>query len=457
MKVVKVFPNRFKFWHLVALILILSFALRLSYYLIFPGGLSLDARSYYTAAINIANGNGYSDHTEAPFLPFYFREPVTSYSMSFFVWLWQLFSGVDVVSYPTSWVVSDMDYTHQSIILLIRIWSCLLQLSGLLLFSSVVKRHSTKTAALVFLAIGAISMPLIIYSSLLLREVYLFFFLMLVTWLWDSFLISGKWLFLIASALTCGIICLCLHLYWILLLIFIPFLVIHIRRNKQKAFVRCLVFVLIFFLPVIPWVCRVYNYYPDIRIVRTLGSGLTADYTNALNAYRAFGVDPYYAKQGDLPRDIPVRTDIFSVNDVRNNFKYTFDGTYRKEASRINAENTSHVLWCYYLDRIWTAFHNTVFIVGITYDYGVFKGYLSVIDIAKFLCCLPWLFMGLIALFGLVPMIKRYWMIMPVFFYNTLLFFAFGDEERRQYVLIPWIIIICMYAIYYYFFHERKK
>ena len=454
MKAVRKYLTAYKYSHIVATILIVAFIFRLAFFVLYPGGLSLDARGYYTAALNIANGNGYSDHAEEPFLPFFFREPVTSYTMSLFVWAWKWISGSPTVPYPSTWSVCQMETSHQTIILFIRIGSSILQLLGLLLFSSVVKRHSTKTAALVFLSISAVSTPLILYSSLLLREIYLFFFLMLITWFWDRFLLSGKWPYLVATALTGGIICLCLHLYWILLLLFLPFLAIHLKHQKEKAVVRCLVFTLVFFLPTLPWIIKVYHYYPDIRVARTLGSGLTADYTNGLNAYRAFGVDPYYAKQGDLPRDIPVRTDIFSIQDVRKNFQYTFDGTYRIEAARINAENTPSVLFRYYRDRVLLAFRNTVFIVGITYDYGVFRGHFAQKDIVKFILCLPWLLMGILALFGLFPMIKRYWLLMPAFFYNTLFFFAYGDEERRQYVLIPWIIVLSMYSVWRFF---KKK
>lgn len=446
--------TKYKFGHIMAAILISAFIFRLAFFVLYPGELSPDARAYYTAALNLANGNGYSDHSEEPYLPFYFREPITSYAMSFFVRVWKWINRVSTVPFPTTWSVRQMETSHQAIILFIRIGSSILQLLGLLLFSSVVKRHSTQTAALVFLSIGAVSTPMILYSSLLLREVYLFFFLMLITWLWDSFLISGKWPYLIATALTGGIICLCLHVYWILLLLFLPLLAIHLKRKTKRVLTKCLVFALFFFLPTLPWVIRVYHYYPDIRVAKTLGSGLTPDYANGLRAYRAFGVDPYHAKQGDLPRDIPVRTDIFSIQDVRMVFQYTFDGTYREEAARINAENTTVTILRYYWDNILLAFRNTVFIVGITYDYGVFLGHFSKKDIIKFIFCLPWLLMGILALLGLLPMIKRYWMIMPVFFYNTLFFFAFGDEERRQYVLIPWIIVLSMYSVWRFF---KKK
>ena len=448
MKATMIHLIRYKYGYIVAAIIFVAFILRLALFVLYPDGLSPDAQSYYTAALNIVNGNGYSDHTEAPYLPFYFREPVTSYSMSFFVWGWKWISGASAVPYPSSWLVRQMEPCHQVIIFFIRIGSSILQLFGLLLFSTIVKRHSSKKAALAFLSIGAVYSPLIFYSSLLLREVYLFFLLMLITWFWDKFLFSGKWLYLIATALTGGFICLCLHLYWILLLMYLPLLAIHLKRNNGNVIARCMVFAIAFFLPTLPWVIKVYNYYPDIRIVKTLGSGLTVDYTNGLNAYRAFGVDPYSAKQGDLPRDIPVRTDIFSITDVRKNFQYTFDGTYRKEATRINSENTTATLLRYYGKRLLLAFRNTVFIVGITYDYGIFHGQFSKKDILKFLFCLPWLLMGILAFMGLLSVIKRYWIIMPTFFYNTLFFFAYGDEERRQYVLIPWIIVLSMYSVW---------
>lgn len=443
--------------YVVCAILVCAFLIRLAFDIWVPGGLSLDAQSYYKAALNIVNGVGYSDYTEAPFLPFYFREPLTSYSIALSAWIYKIAFGIEHLDYPSSWAIAEMQPWHQMIILIVKTISSLLQLAGLFLFSLLIRKYTSKKAALLFLGISAVYVPLVIYHSLLLREVYVFFLLLLMTFLWERFITTDRWAYLVSTALVGGIICLYLHLYWILLLFFIPFLIVHERKRLKTTGMKCLVFILLFFLPSVPWVHKVYQYYPDIRVAKTLGSALTVDYTNALNAYRAHGVDPYYVKQGDIPGNVKVWTDIFSIRDARKNFQYTFDGTYKREAERLNAANTRETLIKYYLYRVGLAFRNTVFIVGITYDYEIFWGNFSAKEILKFLFCIPYIVMGLLALYGMWYVVKKYWILMPAFFYNAVFFFAYGDEERRQYVLVPWIIIMAMTAVWMMWKNSKKR
>ena len=94
---------------------------------------------------------------------------------------------------------------------------------------------------------------------------------------------------------------------------------------------------------------------------------------------------------------------------------------------------------------------------GITYDYGVFVGNYSTKDIVKFLFVLPYLLFGLFAVLGLWPFLKKYWLLMPIFFYHSMLFFIYGSEERRQVMLIPYIICIVMFVMYQYYSKNKAK
>ena len=98
------------------------------------------------------------------------------------------------------------------------------------------------------------------------------------------------------------------------------------------------------------------------------------------------------------------------------------------------------------------SFRNSIFLVGISYDYGIFQGNFSTKDFLKLLFVLPYLIFGLLALIGLWPFLKQYYLLMPVFLYHSMLFFVYGDEERRQVMLIPYIICIVMFVIWKYYF-----
>lgn len=433
--------------HNIVLILIVAIGLvfRIGLAHFMPGALSNDAQSYYKSAINVVEGRGYSERVEPPYYPFFFREPLTTYSIAATMYVVKNLMDVEHLDFPQQWTVSEMSVPHQEIIFWVRIVSDLLQIGALLLFYNLLLRYSSRKFAMAFLCISMLYFPLAFYCTLLLREVYVFFLLALITWLWERYVYTHRRIYFVFTALALGVLLQYLHLYWLMILFFIP-TIWWCRRETSiiKRLGSCVVFIVTMFLPSASWVAHVYNYYPDIKVVRTLGAGLSAEYTNNLNAYRALGYDPYYVKQGDIPGNVEVRTDIFLPDDVAKVFDYTFDGTYSREAARLNSYNTTERLLSYYAGRVVEAFRNTVFIVGITYDYGIFRGQYTLNDIAKFMFCLPFLFMGVLALCGAWPVFRRYWFLMPAFCYHAVFFAAYGDEERRTYVMIPYIIVFAL-------------
>ena len=118
---------------------------------------------------------------------------------------------------------------------------------------------------------------------------------------------------------------------------------------------------------------------------------------------------------------------------------------------------TKERIFHYYFDNYLFSLRNTIFIVGITYDYGVFSGNYSIKDIAKFLFVLPYLLFGLLAVLGLWTFLKIFWILLPIFFYHSMLFFIYGSEERRQVMLIPYIICIVMFVIHQYYSKNKVE
>ena len=432
----------------IATMFIMIFAFLLRFCLLGDGGYSPDSREYYTAAINIVNGNGYSKCIEAPFYPFYYREPLTSYSMAFVIWIANLFVNINNIDYPNSMVVSEMQPYHQHFIIYIRLFSILLELVAIYLFFMTVKRKSSDMFAIVFLLICAIYLPLIINLSLVLREPYVFLGLSVLSFLWCKYIDNKKLLYVVLVALTNGILCLFLQVYWTLA-VFILFFMFWALRKEKALFLKHGILYLVFFsFPILPHVYKVYQYYPDVRILKTLGTALTFECGYGFEAYRAFGVSPWSAKDGDLPKGMKTHAEYFDSHDPAKLFERSFDGTFKKEAERLNSANSIDRIFKYQLDKILLCFRNTVFMVGITYDYGVFHGQYSAKDIAKFLVVLPYLLFGLLGLIGLWPFVKKYWLLVPVFFYHSLLFFVYGDEERRQVMLVPYLICIVIYLFH---------
>ena len=428
----------------VMTILVIAFLLRLIFCWFCPS-MPPDSIGYYTAAINIVNGNGYSSCLEPPFDPYYFREPLTSYSFAIVIWLYKICHHMEVVEYPISWSPSEMQPVHQQIIFGIRILFILLQLIAIYIFSLIVKKKSNKMYSLLFLLICALYFPLIANTTQLLREPFVFFILSIIAYCWVNYLDSSKTINIIFIAFLNGTLCLFLQSYWVLACFILLFMLIYNRRKLKSVFLHSILFALFISLPLIPYLFRVYQYYPDIRIVRTLGSALTFEYNNAIDAYSAFGVSPWSVKDGDLPNNIKTHSDYFNSNADKI-FERSFDGTFQKEIERLKAANTKEQIRNYYLESCLLCLRNTIFMVGITYDYGVFMGHFSFKDIAKFLFVLPYLLFGLVAVLGLWPFLKKYWILMPIFFYHSMLFYIYGSEERRQVMMIPYIICIVMFV-----------
>lgn len=447
------FDNR-HYVPIVMSILIVGFLLRLLFCWFYPS-MSGDATGYYIAAINIANGNGYSICTEAPFEPYYFREPLTSYSFAVVIWLYRSFHHMEVIEYPVSWNPSEMQPVHQQIIFGIRILFILLQLTAIYIFSMVVRKKSNKICSLIFLSICALYFPLIANTTQPLREPFAFFILALIVFLWSNYLDSFKIRYVISVGFLNGFLCLYLQSYWVLACFIIFYMCIINRKNLRILLRHSALYIFFMSIPLIPHIYKVYQYYPDIRIARTLGTAATYEFFYATNAYGAWGVSPYSVVDGDLPNNIDTHSEYFTSKSAEKFFERSFDGTFKKEAERINAENTKERIINYHLDKYLLSLRNTIFMVGITYDYGIFQGNFSSKDFLKFLFVLPYLFFGILALIGLWPFLKRYYLLMPVFLYHSMLFFVYGDEERRQVMLIPYIICIVMFVIHQYYLKNK--
>lgn len=439
----------------VIVIFLIAFLLRLLFCWYYPS-IPPDSIGYYTAAINIANGNGYSACIEPPFEPYYFREPLTSYSFAIVIWLYKFFHHIDVIEYPVSWNPSEMQPVHQHIIFGVRVLFILLQLTAIYIFSLIVRKKSNKKCSLIFLLICALYFPLIANTTQPLREPFVFFILSIIGYCWVNYLVSSKAIYIIFIAFLNGSLCLFLQSYWVLACFILLFMLIYNRRKLKVLFRHAILFLFFMSLPLAPHVYRVYQYYPDLRIVRTLGSALTFEYTKAMDAYRAFGASPWSVKDGDLPNNMKTHAEYFNSSAYKI-FERSFDGTFQREAERLNAANTKENIFHYYFDNYLLNLRNTIFMVGITYDYGVFCGNCSIKDVAKFFFVLPYLLFGLFAVLGLWPFLKKYWLLMPIFFYHSMLFFIYGSEERRQVMLIPYIICIVMFVMYQYYSKNKAK
>ena len=235
----------------VMVILVIAFLLRLIFCWYCPS-MPPDSIGYYTAAINIVNGKGYSVCNEAPFDPYYFREPLTSYFFAIVIWLYKIIHEIEVVEYPVSWIPSKMQPFHQQTIFGIRILFILLQLTAIYIFSLIVKKKSNKLYSLLFLLICALYFPLIANTTQPLREPFVFFVLSIIAYCWVNYLESSKAIYIVFIAFLNGTLCLFLQSYWVLACFILLFMLIYNRRRLKVLLQHIILFALFLPLPLVP-------------------------------------------------------------------------------------------------------------------------------------------------------------------------------------------------------------
>jgi hypothetical protein len=316
--------------------------------------IAFDGHQYYTAAYNLSQGNGFSIKEKEPFEPFYFREPALIYFYSFIIDICEIFQSKQA-KFPVfthEMTFDKLDPIHKSYFLVIKWIQLILQVLTIVLFYFIVSEQINRKSAFVCALFLSLYFPFAFITIDLMRETLVSFLLMLLTYCWLRYYRSRQIWLLICIGLLWGIATLTFQVYVILGGVFLVYLWFH-ESALQARFIKATVMLLVFILTISPWIIRVYQYYPDIRVSKTIGVSLTHEMMDYVGAIRK---SDYYQKTKTGPYSI------FYYKSASKQFRESFDGTYTRKADSINKSIGESLISKYKLRKLAISFANTFFI-----------------------------------------------------------------------------------------------
>lgn len=304
-----------------------------------------DSCGYYQVAVNLANGDGYVQHPGQE--PYYFREPGTIYFYAANVALYKIITGSSVVEPSFGDKGWPQDRDNERVIKLIRLSQAILQAITLVLFYLLLRQFFSNVFSFLVAVLVSLWPPLAFFSENLLRENLLLGVLMGMAWTFSSHIQKPAYWKLAVIGIFWGVCALTLQVYMLIGPFLVLFIFLKTKQVLPTAKQGAAIF-LLFVLTVSPWLYKVYSFYPDIRIVKSMGCALTMDRVAATRALQ-------YAKE-HIPRNTPVYEaldhhqtppkDSVSPGDevlaipvyglsTREIFRRTFNGDLRQTARKL--------------------------------------------------------------------------------------------------------------------------
>jgi hypothetical protein len=241
-----------------------------------------DGLFYHNIAVNIVLGNGYSNDTKEPFRPFFFREPGYPGFLAGIYFIWNL---VGDVGYLDNNFYRGLD--HPEIRLAKYAQSVLGAVTCVIFYLTLLLMIRKKYSFIIGL-LFSVYIPLAVYSTQIMRETVQTFVVVFMSYCFARFLFSKKLFWLIMCSILVGISNLTLQVTKFVPLLMALYLLIYFRDLKISLKYLSIL-ILITVIVVFPWVYRTYKFYPDLRIIKTLGVSLTheeLEFESALDVLR---------------------------------------------------------------------------------------------------------------------------------------------------------------------------
>jgi hypothetical protein len=439
----------------IALVFAVALAIRLIYcFTSFQGYLNNDSVGFHNIAVNVVQGNSYSADAAPPYNPNFLREP--GYPM-FLAGVYALYS---IVGEPHHIQPDTMDVSQHPEIAWARVAQAILGAATCALFLLLLQLRLRPTASLVLALLASAYLPLAAFSAILLRETLQTFLVMAMSYTVARFLFQPRWswlaLFTVAWALSN------LTLQVTLLAIAPVFVFFWIWSRKfWRSVGYAAVAGLAMLVLVSPWLIRTYNFYPDVRIVRSMGMSLT------MESVRYVATQFSLYKSGVLPRDTVysrVHREVWDVSE-RERFDRSYSGYYDRETAKARELLGSHGGLSATLKQLLSYARNcwveSLWIVELpdgNFDMGPHGVYRAQKQYLLFALSLVGFLFGYAAIIGIPLFFRRLFPLLPMFTYFVLLIPVIGDEERRGLAMHPFIVLFsCLTFFYFYGRLVRKR
>lgn len=394
-----------------------------------------DGLDYHNVAVNLVLGNGYSNDIQAPFEPYFFREP--GYSL-FIAAVYGVCSWFGEISY-----VTDMtDLNHHPEFVGLQMVQCTLGAIMCVVFYLTLSLVLQKRAAWVLGLLGACYVPLAAFAALPLRETLQAFVVVAMNYCFARFLMnrSARWLLAFSVALAASILILRVTILGPALAF--VFFWIQFRNVAQSLKYTAMVSGVVVIL-ILPWLLRTYSFFPNWRIIWSVGTSHTTelrDYYLALEENFKTDSDDYKRLYGDWKK-----------LSERERFEWSFSGRVTELSNALPEPGSGGVIpkilrrWrLAWMESLWVAK-----IPGQRLHLRPHSHYLAQGRTGWFMASLGAMVFGHMALFGVLIYAIRLRVILFAFTYFYVIFYLIGNDPRRTLCVHVFVLMFSGLAFHY--------
>jgi hypothetical protein len=322
-----------------------------------PRELYPDSTWYINYAVNLVNNGTYSS-IKNPEEGNFFREPGYPVFLAALMAVYHL--GHDV-PYLDNYNIEDRQISeNRGDIQFVRYAQLILMMLTILIFYNYLLLISSKLIARAATLLCSVYYPLIVYCFSVLREPLLLFLFTLSVYAFARYNESRRFMYLILAAIMMAISTLTFQVMVVYLPIIAFLILINPKGGKLVLRLRSVaIYSLVFIVVLFPWLNKVYTYYPDIRIVKTVGCALTHESSAYIASIRRAAARNELNTE-ELHR---LEKDNWYNLSSREIFDRSFNGWYKEEAKqwdqRRNSPQASYPIKAKrYLNRFVTTWFN---------------------------------------------------------------------------------------------------
>lgn len=410
-----------------------------------------DVTAYHAYALNLID-NGYFSPLQSPTEDTFFREPVGSYLLkaayqiaSFFGINASPISGYSMTEYAVLEYHPEFYWARLLFSLIDSVSVCFFFLT-LLYFTTYKRAMTISVMYLLFF-------PCFFYLQTLLRDSFQVSLLLILNCFFVRYLFTGSRVSLMIAGSLLGIAILTLKALAVIGLGIVVFMFIAHRKSLKRFFVDAALVTFITCLIIAPWMMKVYKSYPNIGVVKELGTSLTLDMGEYCTAIRVLRL----SEQVSVDDSEKMLVDTWAM-DSKEQFALSFNETFKQQADSIYllmGDQKKHYVIKYHLDSYRRAIGNLIYpntVWGILPTSFVAKMNKVVSPLLSL--------MGILGFLGFIVFFRKYWKGLMVYssLMVTLIFLpSFGDEGRRLLLFYSVWIPFSLLLVTKMFFYLRKR
>jgi hypothetical protein len=403
---------------------------------------SPDNIGYHNLAVNIAEHGSMSKGIYPDQTPYFFREPG---NVAVFAVVYKVYSLFGKLEYYTEDDIPlfIMGEKHPpKVLYFLGYFQLLLLMVMLWVFYRTLRLFFSPTFSRLVILATVLFYPFIFYFMKALREGVLTSWIILATYYSARYYCERKVRYLLLAASFVGLSMLTFQLMFILIPALL-LLVLLVERNILRALGRGLFTLGIIIAVITPWLIRVYCFFPDIRIVKTLGNSLTYEEIYMAKWAR---VAATRGVMSDAELEDLLQTKWYRV-DSHTQFTWSYDGTYRHMGDSLRAlaqQRPAPVVnkWKSKAKAIYTALGNNDW----RPIYG-FKDSIREQDYVALAINAAGVLFAVFAIIGLILIPKPLLIPFTLQIWLMLLGYRYCGESRRGLIFRPLMLMLMVYAI----------